>query len=187
MIHETRLIPLDGRPHTNRAPPVAGRFARPVGGQRAGHRHHQLQRQDQLPGIRRGPAPGRALHPRRRATTWSTSSPLTIRPRGRSPGPHRFPPPAPTAGCTSTPVTKATTRWSGSCPERGLTKRQRRNRKPEVTSENRPFVTDGGAFPIRSRAAVRRTSNANDLMSPPYGWLRSISSTRIPFGSSTKP
>ena len=46
MIHETRIIPLDGRPHVaRRHPPVERRLARPLGRQHAGGGHDQLQRQ----------------------------------------------------------------------------------------------------------------------------------------------
>ena len=45
MIHETRSIPLDGRPHIGRDPPEDGRFARALGRRHAGHRDDELQRQ----------------------------------------------------------------------------------------------------------------------------------------------
>ena len=50
MIHDVRIIPLDGRP----APPPGvrqwvGRVARPLGGQHAGRRDDELQRQEPVP------------------------------------------------------------------------------------------------------------------------------------------
>ena len=74
MIHDARIIHLDGRPHL---PPsdqaVAGRFDRPLGGQHAGRRHDELQRRRRLLWRRRRqlrlgpqPAPGRTLQPVRR-------------------------------------------------------------------------------------------------------------------------
>ena len=53
MIHETRIIPLDGRAHLPTvAPLVHGRRARPLGRQHAGRRDDELQRQDRGPGQR---------------------------------------------------------------------------------------------------------------------------------------
>ena len=51
-----------GRPaaHRRRYPPVAGRRPRPLGRRHAGHRDHQLQRQEQLQRVAGRPAPGRA-------------------------------------------------------------------------------------------------------------------------------
>ena len=47
MIHETRMIPLDGRPHAvARRPQMDGRLTRPLGRRHAGDRHHQLYGQD---------------------------------------------------------------------------------------------------------------------------------------------
>ena len=46
MVHETRVIPLDGRPHVERDdPPIPGRCARPLGRQHAGRRDDELHRQ----------------------------------------------------------------------------------------------------------------------------------------------
>ena len=78
MIHEARVIPLDGRPHLGAGRQVVGRrFARPLGRRHAGDQHHQLQRErldrDQCGGgtaerhcAQPGRARGRAPHPRRR-------------------------------------------------------------------------------------------------------------------------
>ena len=44
MVHETRVIPLDGRPHLGAASTVDGHLAGPLGGQHARHRNHQLHR-----------------------------------------------------------------------------------------------------------------------------------------------
>ena len=46
MIHETRIIPIDGRPELGaKHPAVERRAARPLGRQHAGRREHQLQQQ----------------------------------------------------------------------------------------------------------------------------------------------
>ena len=46
MLGGTRVIPTDGRPHVGSThAPVDGRFARPLGRQHAGRRHHQFHRQ----------------------------------------------------------------------------------------------------------------------------------------------
>ena len=48
MVHDTRVIYTDGRAaRRHRHPPVPRRLARPLGGQHAGDRDHQLHRQDQ--------------------------------------------------------------------------------------------------------------------------------------------
>ena len=53
MIHETRIIPLDRRPHLPPShPPLHRRRPRPLGRRHAGGRNHQLHRRDRLP--RRG-------------------------------------------------------------------------------------------------------------------------------------
>ena len=57
MYHDTRLIPLDGRPHlAPQHPPVARRFARPLGRKYASCRHHEFHRQDPFPRVQRKPA-----------------------------------------------------------------------------------------------------------------------------------
>ena len=54
MVHDTRVIPLDGRPHlAGSDPAVHGRRARPLGRQHAGRRDHQLHRQDAVSRIER--------------------------------------------------------------------------------------------------------------------------------------
>ena len=50
MMHDVRLIPLDGRPRpAARVQQLAGDRPRPLGRRHAGGRHHQLHGQDQLP------------------------------------------------------------------------------------------------------------------------------------------
>ena len=51
MIHDPRIVPLDGRAHLADAhPAVAGQFPRPVGGRDAGHRNHELLRRHRVHG-----------------------------------------------------------------------------------------------------------------------------------------
>ena len=67
MIHEARVVPLDGRPRLNaERPRLDRRLARLVGRRHAGRRDDELQRQEQLPRLDDRSAPGRALHARRR-------------------------------------------------------------------------------------------------------------------------
>ena len=63
MIHDARIVPLDGRAHLDTGhPPVDGRPARALGRRHAGGRNHQLPARDPLPGLERQPAPGGAVH-----------------------------------------------------------------------------------------------------------------------------
>ena len=49
MVHNARVIPLDGRPHLpSDRPSVGGRFARPLGGRHARHRDDQFRRRDRV-------------------------------------------------------------------------------------------------------------------------------------------
>ena len=51
MMHDTRIIPMDGRPHLVSAhPPVHGRLAGTLGRQHAGHRRHEPPPEHELPG-----------------------------------------------------------------------------------------------------------------------------------------
>ena len=62
MIHETRIIPLDGRPPLSQ--PIRqlhGRLARPLGGRHAGRGDHELQRHDRRDGERPRAADSDAL------------------------------------------------------------------------------------------------------------------------------
>jgi len=46
MIHDARIIPIDGRPHAlEKRPPLARRLARALGGRHAGRRHDEPHRQ----------------------------------------------------------------------------------------------------------------------------------------------
>ena len=73
MIHEARIIPLDGRPHPRRGPAVEWRLARPLGRQYAGRRHHQLQRQGLDRDQRRDRTRQGHSAERRRCMWWSAS------------------------------------------------------------------------------------------------------------------
>ena len=92
MVHNARIVPLDGRPHLpGERPAVGRRFARALGRRHAGGRDHQLPRRDRVSELGPRPAPDRALHARRTPTRCSTSSRSTIRRRGRSPGRSQIP------------------------------------------------------------------------------------------------
>ena len=53
MIHDARVVPMDGRPHHAAEPAcVDGRLARPLGRRHAGHRHDEFHRPDELPRAR---------------------------------------------------------------------------------------------------------------------------------------
>ena len=66
MIHEARVVPLDGRPRLNdNVRAWIGDIARPVGRRHAGRRDDEFQRQEQLPRLDDRPASDRALHARR--------------------------------------------------------------------------------------------------------------------------
>ena len=71
MIHEARVIPLDGRAHVGRRHPLLhGRLARPLGRQHARGRDDELQRQariDGQPRVREHRAHDRRAHHARRA------------------------------------------------------------------------------------------------------------------------
>ena len=66
MVHEPRVVPLDGRPHLPRGMAVQWRFSRPLGRPHARRRHHELPARDSLPRIQRIDAARGALHPHRR-------------------------------------------------------------------------------------------------------------------------
>ena len=66
MIHEARVVPLDGRPRLNEQRPGMDRgLARPVGRRHARRRDDEFQRQEQLPRVDDRSASHRALHARR--------------------------------------------------------------------------------------------------------------------------
>ena len=52
MIHDVRIIPLDGRPQPPSGSPVGGTLAWPLGRRDAGGRDDELQRQERISGIR---------------------------------------------------------------------------------------------------------------------------------------
>ena len=66
MVHETRIVPLDGRPVRSPDPPVDGQLARPLGRRHARRRHHEFLEQDELPRVGSGDAHRRALYASRR-------------------------------------------------------------------------------------------------------------------------
>ena len=91
MIHDARVIPLDGRPQlSSDDPAVLRRLARPLGGRHAGRRGHELPGEHgQLPWRDRCAARDRAFPPRRRRRPCATRSPSPIRRRSRRRGPRR--------------------------------------------------------------------------------------------------
>jgi hypothetical protein len=63
MIHDARIIPLDGRPHLpSSVAAVDGGFTRSLGGRHTGCRNHELHQQNKLQGRQREYASDRALH-----------------------------------------------------------------------------------------------------------------------------
>ena len=101
MIHDARVIPLDGRAHAPAEVRSLGRrFARPLGRQHAGGRYHQFQRQgldrhqrrhrtNQGHPAERGSARRRAIHSHRTRAPSSTKSPSTTRTCTPNPGKYR--------------------------------------------------------------------------------------------------
>ena len=79
MIHETRIIPIDSRPHVGKAPNLHGRRARPLGGEHAGRRNHEFQRNRAR--ISASTATGRDARPFR-----SSNASRRFRQRGRVEG-----------------------------------------------------------------------------------------------------
>ena len=138
MIHEARVIPLDGRAASFAgAAPVHGRYARALGRRHARRRHHELHRQDRrrcqrarVVSQRRhciSRSASRAPAPTRCSTTVTIDDPLTW----TRPWTMAFPlqRDRPTA-CSSTPATKGTTGCATSslppASRKGADKEQRR-------------------------------------------------------------
>ena len=126
MVHNARIIPTDGRPHTH-ASPVVGRLTRPLGRRHARRRDDQLPPRDEPAGLDGGYAAGRTLHANRRRHASSTNSPSPIRIRTRSRG-------APCCRCresrsrsSSTPATRATTPCRTFSPARAPRRRPAAN------------------------------------------------------------
>ena len=76
MIHDARVVPLDGRPHLPPTiQPWMGELARPLGREHAGRRHDELHRQEQLqrrfPSVAVGAVGEEGLA---RPFTWSSAS-----------------------------------------------------------------------------------------------------------------
>ena len=152
MIHNARIVPLDGRPH-GAIPPVGGRLARPLGRRDPGRRYEELPARDRLQQrTNHGQAaPDRALQARRRRHPL-----VRIHGRGsehldaaldrRDADGQRV-----TSRCTSTPVTRETTVSPASWPVRG--RKRKRPRKHASRIEG-----PGGPGPIRRPGAWRRAS-----------------------------
>ena len=88
MIHDARIVAMDGRPAPSPAMKVlVGFIARSLGPRHADRRDDELRRPDQLSWIRRSPARRRAIHARRGRTNCGTSSRSTIRPHSPRDGP----------------------------------------------------------------------------------------------------
>ena len=143
MVHEARIVPLDGPSASPSGPaPVAGGFAGPLGGRHPRHRHPQLPRRDE-PQSEGHTDPEKAP---RRTCTWSsglrvlrltrsgTSSRSTTPRRGRGRGPRPCRCGGVPARSLSTPVTKATTVSTTSLLARAL---RRPRRKPRHRDRSR--------------------------------------------------
>ena len=111
MIHDTRVIPTDGRPPRRRGgAPLLRRFDRPLGRRHLRRGRHELQRQGHVPGIEPGAASHRALPAHRKGRR-------PLRSHGGRPG-HVAEAldrgastcAASPVGCSSTPARRATTR-----------------------------------------------------------------------------
>ena len=87
MIHEARVVPLDGRPQLNEHVQAwIGDIARPVGRRHAGRRDDEFQRQEQLPRVDDRSASDRALHARRSTNRLELRLTVSDPRRGRSRG-----------------------------------------------------------------------------------------------------
>ena len=113
--------PPEGRPRPGARQEVDGRLGGPLGGRHAGRRDDQLHEQDALPRVVREHEGHRALSPHRGRTilynftvvdpdTWAT------------PWTGEYPWVKSDTTSTSTPATKATTRWATSCAARGCSR-----------------------------------------------------------------
>ena len=124
MIHDVRIIPLDGRPQPpSQRAPVGGHLARTLGRQHAGRRDHQLQRQEPVQGRQREHEGDRTVHARRRRHDHYKFTVEDPR-RGTDPGPPRRRWRRPRDRSSSSPVTKATTASRTSWPALEPTRRR---------------------------------------------------------------
>ena len=137
MLHEPRIIPLDGRPHL---PPhvrqLDGKLARALGRRDAGRRDDEFHGQVGVPGIQREHAADRAIHPRGRGHDSTINSRSTIRRRGHGRGRQRCRCRRRSARSSSTPATKGTTACTTPSPAPGPRRRER-PRKPRRSRRSR--------------------------------------------------
>ena len=142
MVHDARIIPLDGRPRPG-IESWTGESRRPVGGRHAGRRDRRLQPQAWLAGHDAESASDRALHAR-----GCRDAALRVHDHGcgdvdRAPGRRRCRCGGIRCRCSSTPATRGTTRCPGSWAVRVRTSARRRPRR--------------GSSPGRARAAEAPT------------------------------
>ena len=173
MIHETRIIPLDGRrSRGGNGAPMARRFARPLGQRHAGRRDHQLQRQGGVQRVCAATTPASSSGSVALARIgWTTSSPSTTRPSTPDRGPCR---------CRSfwAPVTSSTraTRGTTGC----RTSSQAPERRIRSLSSVRRRDGDPVCLLLGARLLTSLEASTRPLARPPgtslYGGLNAIGS-----------
>ena len=131
MIHEPRIIPLDGRPHLpQHVRSVDRELGRPVGGRNAGRRNNQFHRQDGVSGIQREHASRRTVHAYSPRTRSSTNLRSTTQRRGPDHGLRNCRCRKRLVRFSSTPVTKET----GACPTPSRVRGSRTRRAAEAAA-----------------------------------------------------
>ena len=129
MIHEARIIPLDGRPHLRaHGPPVDGRLGRPLGWRHADRRNDELQRQGGIQGNDGRPAAGGTLHAHGARCPAVSRHHRRSRRRSHDRGPSNFRSRPLKGRSTSIPATRPTTR-SKACSEVPARRRKSRPRR----------------------------------------------------------
>ena len=133
MVHDARIIRMNGQHFPPTVRQVDGRFGRPLGRRHAGRRDHEFHEQDAVSRRQREPDGHRTLHRDRSQTRSCIGSPSTIRRRGIARGPASIPGRPLTNRSTNTPATKAITRSRTCCAARdGLRNHRASRRHPYV-------------------------------------------------------